>query len=412
MIFVFIFVNLVLWNVFTPVFEAADEPGYFQQAYFLARERRMPNLNNPPQNAGVMTYPPTYYLPLIPVLWLTQSPSGEDPTVVRERENYRQGWRYQKFNRFQHTIAEVNFRWNKLEWAVHLMRLIANVWGMGTVALVYLAAKEFFRDESKAMLASLFVGFNPMFAHLNSTIIVVNLLILLASLTWYWLIKWRQLTFTRAIALGLVIGLATITKVTGLLLLPIALFKWRHQVRWLWVIATGFSLTSGWWFIRNLFLYGSLLATDKVIATTGTRAFMIQQMGPVNYWVGFFTSQWATFWTGYGWSAVYFPKIILGSLFILMVLTGWRALKSERKRLGFLVGGVMFWLMMLMLAHVHFPTFHAKDLYPMMVPVSLVVTAGLPKLSSRRLVYVTVILFLVNVTYLLLDVSPKLYGQF
>lgn len=415
MIFVFIFVNLVLWNVFTPVFEAADEPGYFQQAYFLAREKRMPNLNNPPQNAGVMTYPPTYYLPLIPILWLAQSPSEEDPTVVRERENYRQGWRYQKFNRFQHTIAEVNFRWNKLEWAVHLMRLVANLWGLGTVILVYLAAKQFFRNENKAMLAGLFVGFNPMFAHVNSTIIVVNLLIFLASLTWYWLIKWKEFSFKRSFILGLVIGLATVTKATGLLLLPITGAKMllvKTKKRNFLGLGLGFMVSAGWWLVRNMILYSSLLATDKVIATTGTRAFMIQQMGPVNYWAGFFTSQWATFWTGYGWSAVYFPKIILGSLFILMVLTGWRALKSERKRLGFLVGGVMFWLMMLMLAHAHFPTFHAKDLYPMMVPVSLVVTAGLPKLSSRRLVYVTMILFLVNVTYLLLDVSPKLYGQF
>lgn len=411
MMFVLVFLNLVLWNVFTPIFEAADEQGYYQQAYFLAHERRMPNLNDPPPNAGVMTYPPTYYLPLLPIIWLIQAPSGEDPLIIRERPNYRQGWRYQTFNRFQHTRAEAVFKWNKLEWAVHLMRLIANIWGLGTVMVVYLTAKEFFRDKNKAILAAMFVGFNPMFAHLNSTVIVVNLLIFLTSLVWYWLIKWRELTFTRAIVLGLVMGLATITKATGLLLLPIALFKLRRHGKWVWVIAAGFGLTSGWWFIRNLILYGSLLATDKVIATTGTRFFMVQQMGPINYWVGFFTSQWATFWTGYGWSAVYFSKIILGILLVLMLWVSWRAVQLNIKGLGFLIGTVLFWLVMLMIAHARFPTFHAKDLYPMIVPISLVVAAGLPNLSSRRLVYVTVILFLVNVAYLLSDVSPKLFGQ-
>lgn len=403
--------ELVLWNIFTPIFEAADESTYYQHVYWLAHERQLPNLNSPPAQAGVMSYPPTYYLPLIPILLIWDAPSIYDPLSIQLRVDHRVGLRQSVFNFFEHSVAESKLQWNSQQWAVHLMRLVTNVWGLGTVVLVYLTAKDFFRDKNRAIWASLFVGFNPMFAHLNSTIIVINLLIFLTSLVWYWLIKWRELTFTRAIVLGIVIGLATITKAIGLLLLPIALFKLRRQGKWLGVMATGFGLISGWWFIRNLILYGSLLATDKVIATTGTRVFMVQQMGPINYWAGFFTSQWATFWTGYGWSAVYFPKIILGILLVLMLWVGWRAVQLNIKGLGFLIGTVLFWLVMLMAAHARFPSFHAKDLYPMIVPISLIVTAGLPKFSRRRLVYMTVILFLVNVAYLLLDVSPKLFGQ-
>ena len=423
MIFVLIFMNLLLWNIFTPIFEAADEPGYYQQAYFLAHERQMPNLNNPPQNAGVMTYPPTYYLPLVPIVWLTQSPSINDPIAIQERENFRQGWRYQKFNRFQHSSAEVYWRWDKLGWAIRLMRLVANLWGIGTIILVYLTARQLFSNENKAMLATLFVGFNPMFAHLNSTVIVVNLLIFLASLMWYWLIKWRSFTFKKAVVLGSVIGLATITKATGLLLLPIAgtrmLMTRAEKKDWLGLVL-GVGLTAGWWFVRNIFLYGSLLATDKVIATTGTRAFMIQQLGPINYWVGFFTSQWATFWTGYGWSAVYFSKTVLGILLVLVALAIWGIAKSREKKLRFFIGAVIFWWSMLMMAHAKFPTFHAKDLYPMIIPISLLVVAGwdriwqigkLPKLGNRWLMGVILILFLINAAYLLLDVSPKLFGR-
>lgn len=403
--------ELLLWNIFTPIFEAADESTYYQHVYFLAHERKLPNLNSPPEQAGVMSYPPTYYLPLIPILLAFNAPSIYDPLSIQLRADHRVGLRQSVFNFFEHSLAESKLRWNSQQWAVHLMRLIANIWGLGTVVLVYLTAKEFFRDKNRAILAAMFVGFNPMFAHVNSTIIVVNLLIVLASLTWYWLIKWKELTFARSMILGIVIGLATITKATGLLLLPIALFKLRRQGKWLGVMMVGFGLTSGWWFIRNVVLYGSLLATDKVIATTGTRVFMVQQMGLINYWLGFFTSQWATFWTGYGWSAVYFPKIILGILLILMLWVGWGAVTSTRNGLGFLIGGIIFWLVMLMATHARFPSFHAKDLYPMIVPISLIVTTGLPKFSRRQLVYMTVILFLVNVAYLLLDVSPKLFGQ-
>lgn len=408
--------ELLLWNMFTPIFEAADESTYYQHVYFLAHERRLPNLNFPPEEAGVMSYPPTYYLPLIPILLILDAPSIYDPLSIQLRTDHRVGLRRSVFNFFEHSLGESKLQWNSQQWAVHLMRLIANLWGIGTVVLVYFTAKQFFKSETRAILASLFVGLNPMFAHLTSTINVVNLLIFLASLTWYWLLKWQnQFNPTRSFLLGGVVGLATITKATGLVLLPIVIVKMltrQNRGRNFLALAFGFSLVSGWWFIRNVFLYGSLLATDKVIATTGTRVFMVQQMGLINYWLGFFTSQWATFWTGYGWSAVYFPKIILGILLILILWASWRAVTSTRKGLGFLIGGVIFWLIMLMVTHARFPTFHAKDFYPMIVPISLVVTAGLPNLSSRWLSYVAVILFLINVAYLLLDVSPKLYGQF
>lgn len=412
LILALIAVELLLWNIFTPIFEAADESTYYQHVYFLAHERRLPNLNFPPEEAGVMSYPPTYYLPLIPILLAFNAPSIYDPSSIQLRPGHRLGLRQAVFNFFDHPVRELGLNWNNQEWAVHLMRLVANLWGLGTVILVYLAAKQFFRNENKAILASLFVGFNPMFTHLSSTIIVINLLIFLSSLVIYLLLRWQdRLSLNKNLILGALIGLTTVTKVTGLWLLPIAITKiWKRGAWWLG-LGIGFWLTAGWWFVRNIILYGSLLATDKVIATTGTRAFMVQQMGLVNYWVGFFTSQWATFWTGYGWSAVYFPKIILGILFIFLAVTGWRAVRSRRQGLSFLMGTVLFWLVMLMVAHARFPIFHAKDLYPMIIPISLLVTSGLPKLSHRWVVRIMVILFLVNSAYLLLDVAPKLFGQ-
>jgi len=417
--------ELVLWNIFTPIFESADESTYYQHVYFLAHEKRLPNLNFPPEQGGVMSYPPTYYLPLIPILLVFDAPSIYDLASIQLRSNHRSGLRYTNFNFFIHSSRELKWRWNRQEWAVHLMRLVANGWGVGTIILVYMAAKQLFKGEKQAIGASLWVGFNPMFAHLNSTITVINLLIFLASLMWYWILKWRdRFDWKRSFILGGVVGLATITKTTGLLLLPIVvtrlLLTKENRIRNLLVLVLSFSLVSGWWFIRNIALYGSLLDTDKVVATTGTRAFMAQQMGLINYWVGFFTSQWATFWTGYGWSTVYFPKIILGVLFVSIVLAGWGVAKSDKKELRWLIGGIVFWLAMLIVVHARFPAFHAKDFYPMIIPTSILVITGwnylwwtwkLPKLGKYGIIYAVVVLFLINVTYLLLDVSPKLFGR-
>src|SRR3989344_8150801 len=154
--------ELVLWNIFTPIFESADESTYYQHVYFLAHEKRLPNLNFPPEQGGVMSYPPTYYLPLIPILLVFDAPSIYDLASIQLRSNHRSGLRYTNFNFFIHSSRELKWRWNRQEWAVHLMRLVANGWGVGTIILVYMAAKQLFKGEKQAIGASLWVGFNPM----------------------------------------------------------------------------------------------------------------------------------------------------------------------------------------------------------------------------------------------------------
>lgn len=435
-IFLLLCLNLILWNVFTPVFEAVDEPGYYQHVLFLAKEKKLPNLNYPPNDAGVMSYPPTYYLFLTPIAFMMNPLPDSSPYGVTEKINFRQGFRDTVFNRFNHTDSELRFDWSNQELAVHLMRLVSSLFGLGTVWLVYRTALVVFSKKPLALFTSVFVGFNPMFAHLHSTIIVLPLLIFLSSLSLYLLLFWKNnLSLVRSFLIGLIIGLAVITKATGLLLTPIALLAiWLERKNSLLYPITRFALlslgtllVSGWYFVRNLLLYGSLLGINEVVVTTGSRASMKDMMGPINYWVGFITAQFTTFWSGYGWVAVNFSKPLnwlLGGICLIAIVGCIKGLKSkrtfERDALVFLVVSLTIFVAFVALAHSKFPAFHAKDIYPMIVPISILFVFGwyqilLPKLDLKKINIKTITLgvlalFTLETIYLIGSVSPKLSG--
>ena len=96
---------------------------------------------------------------------------------------------------------------------------------------------------------------------------------------------WRDVPdprhWQRYLLLGLVLGLGVLTKLSllglvGLALLALALLAWRRRDWRLLAFGGGSMLiavliVSGWWFARNLSLYGDLTALDPFIAVQGTR---------------------------------------------------------------------------------------------------------------------------------------------
>lgn len=152
---------------------------------------------------------------------------------------------------------------------------------------------------------------------------------------------------------------------------------------------------------------------------------MIKAWGWKNYWWGFFASHFTTFWTGYGWSSVHFPAILVWLLLALMLLAAYGVYKIFRERkwpkyqlrlLLFLGASFGFFMIMLLFTHSRFPTFKAKDNYPVIIPVALLTLAGWQRLADLKkkfsrswsLLLLAVILFLVNAVYLIGHVSFRL----
>jgi 4-amino-4-deoxy-L-arabinose transferase-like glycosyltransferase len=131
---------------------------------------------------------------------------------------------------------------------------------------------------------------------------------------------------SRVIALGLVVGLALITKQSALLLLPVALLalvdlrQWhkpqglswpRYVLTWspghravlmhwaiLLALITGIA---GWWYLRNWQLYGDPLGLRAFQAEFVTQPFAA---GDLWAWVSALSQLYASFWARFGWMNV------------------------------------------------------------------------------------------------------------
>ena len=73
------------------------------------------------------------------------------------------------------------------------------------------------------------------------------------------------------LGLGVLIGLAILTKVVALALVPALVLgylahraPWRRRLGWMVAAGVGVVATSGWWFVRNLVLYGDLTGASAM----------------------------------------------------------------------------------------------------------------------------------------------------
>jgi hypothetical protein len=248
-----------------------------------------------------------------------------------------------------------NNLWQGALLAVRVVRLFSVLFGTATIYLTYLIAVEVSpRCSEVALGAAALNAFLPMFLFISGSVNNDNLAVPLASLSILLMIrivtrrdKNRQSVYgVKWMTLGVVIGLAVLTKEGTLGLIPLALgtavvFAWQgfvlgqeHPVvaEWRrtheesingnavppvrpnlrpgpgWLFSTAgrlfFSLIllaipiliiAGWWYYRNLVLYGDWLGWNAFIAVLGQRA---QPASLAQLWGerhGFLMSYWGLF---------------------------------------------------------------------------------------------------------------------
>ena len=389
-----------------PVFEPADESGHYAHILYIWKQGRLPNLADPvptEKGVGYTTYPPLYYFSLIPLAKLIDAPLESEELLPYHPQ--KELFKKSVFSVYLHTKDELFLKWDNLAWAVHLLRLQTSIYGFLTVYLVYLTGKKMFGEKSrKPLLVVVLVGLNPMFAHISNSIVNVNLNILLFSLFFYLAVgsfvsrRETKLNFI----LGLIAGAAYLTKITGLMLIPIwvvfiAIYFYRFRVRpgmtlkSTLVFAIGFILTAGWYLVRNFRLYGNLLETDAAIKHFGRPAMQLEMSGPINYWTGFVQTNFKTFFSGYGMLTVNLPDKIIYLLTLAAIIGVWGSTfsKKENPIRSLLKGSSLIILLGHIFVNINVEAFHARDLFIGMVPFSLLFVDGvsiwLKELRSGKL---------------------------
>ncbi len=330
-----VFVALgVLYSVATPIFEASDEVWHYGVVRHIALTGELPV-----QQAGVTTdweqegsQPPLYYWLMSPlVAWFDR---GDGPRPVMNPHT-QPGDPSLDANRnlMIHSPAE-DFPWQGVALAVHLMRLISIGLALITITMGYQIARRLFPDRSSIPIGTAaLIAFNPMFIFISASVNNDNLVVALSSVALYLtLVCWQETQLDRAAwirrgVLGVVLGAAALTKVSGLTLLPVVglMLTIRHldlggfrqradsdnshiktsEVlagrEWrAWLITGGMLMVlvaaiAGWWYLRNMQLYGEPFGLETMVAIAGPRTTP-QTIGQlIAEFDGFRYSYWALF---------------------------------------------------------------------------------------------------------------------
>ncbi len=296
-----VFVLLSLsYNAVQPLFEAPDEGDHFAYADYLARERRLPDLAHDLAVSHEIIQPPLYYAAVALLIGPFDRSNLADISRLNPdwfdkdvNANHRS-----VANQYIHTAAET-FPYQGAARAVHVARLFSTLLGALTVLLVYATARMLADVAQPAdgagllpFLAAALTALNPKFIHVSSIVSNDIAITFAATLACWWMVRIvidvpSPLSIFRSRAsfllLGIMVGIAVLSKVTGLaLLVPAGLLvvykarqspaavRFRDALLSGLLIAAGLALAAGPWLIYNAVHYGSPLAWSQVQAANQT----------------------------------------------------------------------------------------------------------------------------------------------
>ncbi len=223
-----------------------------------------------------------------------------------------------------------------------LLRLFSLALGAGVVALSYLISRRLLPAQPHVALGVMaLVAFLPQHLHMMSAVNNDALAELLVGLVLLWLLRYLDGDDTPIWQLGLLIGLALLTKLTIYflaLLASLAIWlRWRRRdegasalLRTLAVYAGIALLIGGVWWLRNISVYGfpdmlGLAAHDRVVADQPRRADYIDEHGGGAYLAQMLGTTFRSFWGQFGWMALPLDQVLGGWIyrgFGLLTLAG------------------------------------------------------------------------------------------
>ena len=245
--FSFIIVSFILiciiWSILIPPFEAPDESGHYGYVSFILNNSSLPKPPYSWNEGGSLYQPPLYYLMLSPILKTFGKLNYDNG--LRPNPKWVEN-RFQVANAFIGSFKESIFSKNSNIRVVYLLRFVSILLATVTVFFTFkLASLIFLKHKNLVIFSTLLVAFNPQFIFHSSAITNDNLAILLTTLAIFLMvktIKGVKINPKTALALGLVVGLAIITKL-NLLFLVVVIFIFLlmlYREKYLQILKTGF----------------------------------------------------------------------------------------------------------------------------------------------------------------------------
>ena len=391
----------LMYDRATPIFEPPDEGYHFAVLRWIQQGHGLP-VQQPGQASDWQqegSQPPLYYILAAFITRGVDTSDWKALFVANPFVRHEPGIAYNA-NAYRHPLQEpLPYQGTLL--AVHLARWLSLALSALTVILSYRLALAVFPGRVwLALLAAAFVAFAPQVLFINASVNNDNLLMTLDTAALLAIVHFTQAQVRgylwKAAVLGLLLGLAALTKVSGLVLWPVAAVgvawgawrgrDWKRFVVAGFVIALLAVLVCGWWYWRNDQLYGEWLGLKTMVAVAGPRVPPISLPALIeDEWYGFFVSFWAVF----GPFTILPAGWVLGFYILLTVLAiaggAWAILGrpvSLPPALWLLAGFCLLTLVGVIGWSQQTPASQGRLMYGAIAPLSIFLSAGI--LSGAR----------------------------
>jgi len=391
-IFIFVlavFLNTLFWALVIPYNDAPDEYTHFEVARFIALNNRFPIFGQD-ENMGVSKYEKigfrayynASYSSMPPLAYMVQALAIKIIPGMNE-ENY-------------FLSARISSVFLSIIFVLLVIKLSAVLF-------------------SKPLTQTTFAIFTLFIPQVTFTFSYVNsdaLALVLSTTVFYWLVCfWQEkikITGKNSLLFGVILGLTALTRYNAFVYFPLALIVYliklkvvknlKKRFKYLSIVILSFILPSGWWYLRNLILYRDPLGTRKFWETIHM-LYPPENIGQNFYTLTYilFKTNWfwqnfKTFWAAFGWNYILLPENFYRFLLLISFLAITGLLKKSNQEQPFSKKSLFLCLLLVSFSFLlslwqSFKfAFQAQGRYffPVLVPISFMVTAGLFGLSQKR----------------------------
>lgn len=344
------FALFTAYSLATPLFEASDELWHYPFVQRLATGGGLP-IQRPGQTDSDAPWrqegsqPPLYYAMSAALSAPFDSSNWRELRRLNPHADMGVPTRDGNSNAILQTPADA-FPWTRAALAVRASRLASILLSTATVVLAWLAASEVFREPAplRRLMVMVFVACVPMFAYISGAINNDNAAVTFSTAGLWWalrLIRLRRWDARSALVAGVVTGLASLSKVSGLGLAGLFAVagllsawpasgdlraRWRGfsgalpgVLRFGAILAAVTGVIAGWWYLRNVVLYGGdVLGWSAFLDAVGRREPPADLAKLWSEREGFF---WA-FWGVFGGLNVIMPPWIYDVLLVVTAEAG------------------------------------------------------------------------------------------
>ena len=382
-----------LYAIYTPPWQAPDEPAHFNYIRQVAEAGCCPRIESGDWQSDYLAQLTTSRF----------APEHLDRLDSIQYEDHHPPLYY--------LLASVVFKLN--DGNLIVLRLFSVVLGAAVVCLSYVISRHIAPAQPKIALGTMaLVAFTPQHLSMMASVNNDALAELIVALALFWLIR-RNSQDLPLWQLGIIVGLALLTKITIYflaLIVPLAIWlKWRREggrardfLRSIAIFLVVAVLFGGVWWLRNIAVYGfpdflGLAAHDAVVADQPRTADFIAQHGFAAFLTQLTRTTFSSFWGQFGWMALPLDGVLGGWIyrgFTLLTLVGlagvvlaarsWFIVNRDASRPRISADAIIALLATTLLValqfiyyNIEFQQWQGRYLFPALIPIAFLLVYGL-----------------------------------